>query len=46
MVLAGLVLIIAFFGVTGGFGNVLAAVSAVPEVTGANGVTKSLFKIF
>ncbi|MBR0093506.1 MAG: hypothetical protein IJP92_17605 [Lachnospiraceae bacterium] len=43
MVLAGLVLIIAFFSVTGGFGNVLAAVSATPEVTGAtNGVTKTL----
>lgn len=43
MVLAGLVLIIAFFAVTGGFGNVLAAVSAVEEVTGAtNGVTKKL----
>lgn len=42
MVLAGLVLIIAFFVVTGGFGNVLEAVSAVPEVTGSNGVTKTL----
>ena len=42
MVLAGLVLIIAFFSVTGGFGNVLAAVSAVPEITGNNGVTKTL----
>lgn len=42
MVLASLVFIITFFGVTGGFGNVLAAVSAVPEVTGANGVTKTL----
>ena len=42
MVLAGLVLIIAFFSVTGGFGNVLAAVSAVPEITGTNGVTKTL----
>lgn len=43
MVLAGLILIIAFFAVTGGFGNVLKAVSAVPSVTGAtNGVTKTL----
>lgn len=42
MVLAGLVLIIAFFAVTGGFGNVLAAVSAVDEITGANGVTKKM----
>lgn len=43
MVVAGLILIIAFFVVTGGFGNVLKAVSAVPSVTGAtNGVTKTL----
>ena len=43
MVVASLVLIIAFFAVTGGFGGVLDAVSAVPEVTGAsNGVTKTL----
>lgn len=42
MVFASLILIIAFFVVTGGFGNVLKAVSAVPEVTGANGVTKAL----
>lgn len=43
MVLAGLVLIIAFFVVTGGFGNVLEAVAAVPEITGAaNGITKTL----
>jgi len=42
MVFAGLVMIIAFFVITGGFGNVLSAVSAVPEVTGANGVTKTL----
>ena len=42
MVIAGLVLIIAFFAVTGGFGNVLEAVSAAGEITGANGVTKAL----
>lgn len=42
MVFAGLIMIIAFFVVTGGFGNVLNAVSAVSEVTGANGVTKTL----
>ena len=42
MVLAGLVLIIAFFAVTGGFGNVLSAVASVNEITGANGVTKTL----
>lgn len=43
MVVASLVLIIAFFAVTGGFGGVLEAVSAVSEVTGAtNGVTKTL----
>lgn len=42
MVFAALILIIAFFVVTGGFGNVLAAVSAVPEITGSNGVTKTL----
>ena len=43
MVIAGLILIIAFFVVTGGFGNVLDAVAAVPEITGAtNGVTKTL----
>lgn len=42
MVVAGVVIIMAFFSVTGGFGNVAAAVSAVPEITGANGVTKVL----
>ena len=42
MVFASLILIIAFFVVTGGFGNVLEAVSSVTEVTGANGVTKAL----
>ena len=42
MVFAALILIIAFFVVTGGFGNVLEAVSSVTEVTGANGVTKAL----
>ncbi len=41
MVLAGLVLIIAFFVVTGGFGPVLEAVSTAGEVTGSNGVTKA-----
>lgn len=42
MVLASLIMIIAFFIITGGFGNVLEAVSAVPEITGSNGVTKAL----
>ena len=43
MVIASLVLIIAFFKVTGGFGNVLQAVGSVAEVTGAtNGITKKL----
>lgn len=42
MVIAGVVLIIAFFVVTGGFGNVLEAVGSVSEITGANGVTKTL----
>lgn len=42
MVVAGVILIVAFFVVTGGFGNVLEAVAAVPEITGANGVTKVL----
>lgn len=42
MVIAGIVIISAFFAVTGGFGNVVAAVSAVPSITGANGVTKAL----
>jgi Na+/proline symporter len=43
MVIASLVLIIAFFKVTGGFGNVLQAVGSVEEITGAtNGVTKKL----
>lgn len=41
MVLASIVMIGAFFIITGGFGNVLQAVSSVPEVT-ANGVTKAL----
>lgn len=40
MVVAGVILIVAFFVVTGGFGNVLEAVAAVPEITGSNGVTK------
>ena len=43
MVIASLVLIIAFFSITGGFGNVLEAVGSVAEVTGAtNGITKKL----
>ena len=42
MVFASLILIIAFFAVTGGFGNVLDAVAAAGEITGANGVTKAL----
>ncbi|MEG1773875.1 MAG: hypothetical protein RR320_03360, partial [Oscillospiraceae bacterium] len=42
MVVAGVIISAAFFMVTGGFGNVLAAVSAIPEITGANGVTKVL----
>ena len=42
MVVAGVVLTIAFFAVTGGFGNVLEAVAANPEVVGANGITKAL----
>lgn len=41
MVLASIVMIIAFFMITGGFGNVLEAVSSVPEIS-ANGVTKTL----
>lgn len=40
MVVAGVVMIVAFFVITGGFGNVLSAVAAAPEVVGANGVTK------
>lgn len=42
MVVAGVVLIIAFFVVTGGFGNVLQAVASAPEITGSNGITKAL----
>ncbi len=42
MVIAGVVLIIAFFAVTGGFGNVLNAVGAASSVVGANGVEKQL----
>ncbi len=42
MVIAGVAMIIAFFVITGGFGNVLAAVSSTPEVVGTNGVTKVL----
>lgn len=42
MVIAGIVMIIAFFVITGGFGNVLAAVASTPEVVGTNGVTKVL----
>ena len=40
MVVAGVVLIIAFFVVTGGFGEVLAAIGETPSITGANGITK------
>lgn len=42
MVVAGVVMIAAFFIITGGFGNVLAAVAAAPEVIGSNGVTKAM----
>ena len=42
MVVASIVMIFAFFSITGGFGNVLEAVSKVPEITGANGITKKL----
>lgn len=43
MCLAGIVIIIAFFKVTGGFGNVTRAIGSVNEITGAtNGVTKTL----
>lgn len=41
MVIAGIVIIVAFFAVTGGFGGVLEAVCAAGEVTGTNGVTKT-----
>lgn len=42
MVIAGVVLIVMFFGVTGGFGNILEAVGSVNEITGTNGITKAL----
>ena len=42
MVVTGVVLIVAFFAVTGGFGRVLDAVGRMPEITGANGITKAL----
>ena len=42
MVVAGAALIVAFFVVTGGFGNVLEAVASVKEITGTNGITKAL----
>lgn len=42
MVVASVVMIVAFFSITGGFGNVLEAVAKAGEVTGANGVTKKL----
>lgn len=42
MVFAGLVLIIAFFAVTGGFGNVLNAVASAGTVVGADGTEKVL----
>lgn len=40
MVVAGIILIVAFFVVTGGFGNVLEAVSNAGTVVGKNGVEK------
>ena len=40
MVIAGVVLIVAFFAVTGGFGNILDAVATSGTVTGADGTTK------
>ena len=40
MVLAGLIVIIAFFGITGGFGEVLSTAAAAGEVSGG-GVTKT-----
>lgn len=46
MVVAGVVLIISFFSVTGGFGNILAAVSEAGTVTGANGITKEFSSDF
>ena len=42
MVIAGIVLIVMFFGVTGGFGNILDSVGSVSQITGANGITKEL----
>ena len=42
MVLASIFMIFAFVSITGGFGNVLQAVSSVKEVVGTNGVTKAL----
>ena len=42
MVIAGVILIGAFFAVTGGFGNVMDAVGSVNEITGTNGITKTL----
>ena len=42
MVIAGVILIVMFFGVTGGFGNILEAVGSVKEITGTNGITKAL----
>ncbi|GHS86037.1 proline permease [Synergistales bacterium] len=42
MVVAGVFMIYSFFKVTGGFGNVMQAVGSIPEITGANGVTKKL----
>ena len=42
MVIAGVILIVMFFGVTGGFGNILEAVGSVNKITGTNGITKAL----
>ncbi len=42
MVIAGIVMIVAFFVITGGFGNVLEALASTPQVVGTNGVTKVL----
>lgn len=42
MVVASAVLIVAFFAVTGGFGNVVEAVANAGDVVGTNGVTKTM----
>ena len=41
MVIAGIVIIVSFFVVTGGFGGVLDAICSAGTVTGTNGVTKT-----